>query len=65
MLRRAIADMRARGFAKVNALASTDAADAAMDQFTGPLALYLSEGFVAGDAVPGSKRVRVSLALDA
>ena len=63
MLRLACGELAARGFRSVNALAALPATGAEaedMHQFTGPLALYLSEGFeVVGEAAPGARRVRV------
>lgn len=59
MLARACAALAARGFRRVHALAARDAD--AMHAFTGPLALYTSEGFaLTEDPAPGSGRVRVT-----
>jgi ribosomal protein S18 acetylase RimI-like enzyme len=57
LLRAACADLARRGFASVMARAAVGADVPASEQFTGPLALYLSEGFeVAGEP---THRVRV------
>lgn len=65
MLRLACEALAARGFRSVHALATLPATGAEaedMHQFTGPLALYVSEGFtVVGEA--GARRVRVARAL--
>jgi GNAT superfamily N-acetyltransferase len=45
MLRAALDELRARGFTSVSARAAGEACEGDGEQFTGPLALYLSEGF--------------------
>jgi GNAT superfamily N-acetyltransferase len=61
MLTRACTELAGRGFRSVSALATRDSAEEAMDQFTGPLALFESLGFVPAE-VPAAeaKRIRVT-----
>lgn len=56
LLREACAELGRRGFRAVDGRPEVEATNAA-DQFTGPLALYLAEGFTLVE--PGEKRHRV------
>ena len=64
LLRAAVARLAEAGFSAVDARPRA-AADDVAEMFTGPLALYLSEGFVPQESANGRIRVRRSLLAEA
>lgn len=52
LLRAALDELRARGFSSVAALAAGDACEGDAEKFTGPMELYLSEGFTVARHAP-------------
>ena len=66
LLRGALGELAGRGFTAVEARAQPESSESAAHQFTGPLALYRSEGFVevgaAGDRVRLRRELRGDVA---